>query len=148
MVDRFERFSIAISDISRYWHKLAADVMEKQGLKGPYAVYFTTLFRQESGLTAAKLAELCSRDKSDVSRAMSLLEKKGLVEKSNVGSNNYRAPLKLTEQGKKIAALINQKAMAAVENGGKGLSDQDREIFYNALELICANLQKLTEKGL
>lgn len=29
MVDRFERFSFAISEISRCWHKLAAEEMEK-----------------------------------------------------------------------------------------------------------------------
>ena len=33
MVDRFERFSFAISEISRCWHKIAAEEMEAYGLK-------------------------------------------------------------------------------------------------------------------
>jgi len=32
MVDRFERFSAAISGISRYWHRISADEMEKKEL--------------------------------------------------------------------------------------------------------------------
>ena len=92
-------------------------------------------------------SELCSRDKADVSRAIALLEKNGLVERDGA-SSNYRAPLKLTDEGKKIAEMINEKASAAVEYGGHGLSDADRETFYAALELITSNLQKLTEKGL
>lgn len=148
MIDRFEKFSFTISEISRYWHKLAADEMEKYGLKGPHAVYFTTMYRFPDGITSVKLAELCSRDKSDVSRAVSILEKKGLVEKFCVNQNFYRALLKLTGKGREIAEYINEKAKSAVEIGGKGLSDKEREIFYNALELISSNLQALTEKGL
>ena len=33
MVERFERFSLAIFEISRYWHKLAAEEMSAYGLK-------------------------------------------------------------------------------------------------------------------
>ncbi len=53
--------------------------MEQHGLKGPHAVYFTTLYQHPEGVTAVKLAEICSRDKSDVSRAVSQLEQHGLI---------------------------------------------------------------------
>ena len=42
---RFERFSLAIFEISRCWHKLAADEMAKYGLKGPHAMYLVTIRR-------------------------------------------------------------------------------------------------------
>ena len=148
MVDRFERFSFSISEIYRYWHKIAADEMERYELIGPYAVYFTTMYRYPEGITAVKLGELCSRDKSDVSRAISVLEKKNLVVKEGVNQNLYRALLKLTPKGKELAEQINKKAKMAVEYGGKGLSDEQREIFYNSLELIAGNLQKLSLSGL
>ena len=45
MIARFEKFSYAISELSRCWHKIAADEMKQYDLKGPYAVYFTTLYR-------------------------------------------------------------------------------------------------------
>lgn len=148
MVDRFEKFSFAISEMSHYWHKIATDEMKKYGLKGPYVVYFTTLYRFPKGITAAKLSELCSRDKSDVSRAISILEKKRLITKENVNKNLYRALIKLTEEGMELAEHINEKAKAAVEYSSQGISETHREIFYDTLEIICKNLQALSQKGL
>ncbi len=145
MIDRFERFSFAISEISYHWHKIAAGEMEKYGLKGPYAVYFTTMRQFPDGITAAKLAELCSRDKAAVSRDIATLEKQGLVKKEG---EYYRASLKLTPEGEKLAEVINEKAMIAVENGGKGCTEEERAIFYKVLELIRSNLEELSEKGL
>ena len=81
MVNRFERFSYAISEISRCWHRIAGEEMGQFGLNGSSSVYFTTLYRYPEGITAAQLGELCSRDKADVSRTISLLEKKGIVER-------------------------------------------------------------------
>lgn len=148
MVSRFERFSFAISEIYRHWHKIAADEMAKYGLKGPYAVYFTAMSRFPEGITSAQLAEVCSRDKSDVSRAISIMEKKGLVKKEGSNRTLYRALLKLTEEGKIAAAHVNERAAVAVELGGRGLTDENREIFYETLEHIVANLQVMSEEGL
>lgn len=145
MIDRFEKFSYFISEISHHWHKIANDVMNEYGLKGPHSVYFTTMYRCPDGITATKLGEICSRDKADVSRAVSLMEKKGLLIKEGT---NYRALLKLTKEGKAIAEQIKARAEAAVEQGGKGLTDEQRDRFYEAIEVICCNLQKLSKEGL
>ncbi len=145
MVDRFERFSFEIYELSRYWHKIAADEMEKYGLKGPYAVYFTTLYRSPEGITAARLSEVSGRDKADGSRAIAAMEKQGLVVKEG---NQYRALLKLSPAGIQAAHQINERARVAVELGGKGLTPENREIFYTAMEQIVANLQILSEEGL
>ena len=48
--------------------------MAKFDLKGTYAVYLSAMYRNPEGITAAKLAELCCRDKADVSRAVAALE--------------------------------------------------------------------------
>jgi len=148
MIDRFERFSFAISEISRYWHKIAADELEKYGLKGPYAVYFTTLYRYPEGLASARLSELCGRDKSDVSRAISAMEKMELAVKEGVGGNFYRARVRLTEKGTEVARHINDRARLAVEMGGNGLNDAQREDLYDALEIIMNNLQEISRDGL
>ena len=146
MVERFERFSYAISEISRYWHKIASDEMEKYGLKSPHAIYLTTMYHHNDGLHAARLGELCGKDKSDVSRMMSIMEKKGLVKREGEGA--YRALLKLTEEGKKAAEHVRARAIVAVESAGKGITDENRRIFYDTLELIAANLAEISEAGL
>ena len=145
MIDRFEKFSYFISEISHHWHKISADVMNEYGLKGPYSVYFTALYQYPDGITATKLCELCSRDKADVSRAATLMEQKNLLVKEG---SNYRALLKLTKEGKVVAEQIKKRAEAAVGYGGRGLTDEQRTVFYIALEIVCSNLQELSEKGL
>ena len=122
--------------------------MNKHGLKGPYSVYFTTLFRHPRGLTSAQLTELCGRDKAEVSRTISLLESKGLVTREAVGNSAYRALLRLTQEGFALAEVINQKAALAVEMVSQGLAPENRAIFYETLELITNNLQTLSKQGI
>lgn len=148
MLERFERFSYGIFEISRYWHKIAADEMAQYDLKGPYATYLTTLYRQADGLTAAKLSQLCGRDKADVSRAVAAMEKKGLVTRQTENENTYRARLKLTDAGKTAAEQVCHRAALAVEQAGKDLSPENRAQFYEALELIANNLRQLSENGI
>lgn len=57
-------------------------------------------------------------------------------------------PITLTDAGRKLAESINEKAKAAVEFASRGLPDEKREIFYEALELISNNLQILSKEGL
>lgn len=145
MVERFERFSYAIFEVSRCWHKIAAEEMEKYGLKGSHATYLTALYRFPQGITAAKLCELTGKDKADVSRMVAIMEKNGLVIKEG---SSYRALLKLTATGCEAAEHVRGRAGVAVENASRGLSDEHREIFYSALELIVTNLQNICEEGL
>lgn len=145
MVRRFERFSCAISEISRYWHKLAGEEMEKYGLKSSHSVYLTTLYRHGEGIPSARLCELTGRDKADVSRMMTIMEQKGLVLREGA---SYRAKLKLTPEGTKAAEHVCLRAAKAVELAGKDLADEERRIFYDALDSIAANLRILCETGL
>ena len=148
MLDRFERFSLAISEIDRCWHKLAAEEMAKYGLNSPHAVYLNVLRQHEDGITATRLGELCGKNKADVSRMVSILMEKGLVEKQAVGGNMYRALLRLTPAGLDAANHTQTRAALAVELAGKGLSEEERRVFYYALERIASNLQVLSKNGL
>lgn len=148
MIDRFERFSYAISEISRHWHKIAADEMAQHGLKGPHATYLTAIYRHEEGLTAAQLCELCGKDKSDVSRMMAIMEQKGLVQKEGIHLNGYRGKFLLTEAGTSAAEHVCRRASLAVELAGRELTDEQRAVFYEVLETIAANLREISKEGL
>ena len=148
MIDRFERFSLAISEISRYWHKITSAEMEKYGLKGAHSVYLTTMYRFPDGITATQLCEVCGKDKSDVSRMMAIMEKKGLVYKEGIHQNMYKGVFKLTELGREAAEFVNRRARLAVSLAGRDLSEEKRFAMYEAMESIAANLQKLSVEGL
>lgn len=146
MVDRFRRFSLSLFEISRCWHKLAAEEMSKYGLKGPYAIYLVVLQHNPEGLTAARLCELCGRDKADVSRCLSAMQEKGLVVREK--GNSYRAKILLTELGIQAAEHVCRRASVAVELAGKDVSDEDRAVFYQSLTSITENLRTLSRQGL
>lgn len=148
MVDRFERFSVAMSEVSRHWHKLAGDEMKKYGLKGSHSVYLLTMARYPQGISAPRLGELCGKDKADVSRMMSIMEQKGLVTKEGIHQNRYRGVFKLTEEGKRAVEYVRRRASRAVELAGKDLTEEKRDIFYEALESIVSNLRQLSKEGI
>lgn len=148
MVDRFQRFLYFISEISRHWHKIAADEMEKHGLKGPHATYLICIYRHPEGITAPQISERCGKDKSDVSRTMALMEKKGIVTKEGIHQNLYRGVYKLTDAGRQAAEEVSKRAALAVELAGRDLTEENRAIFYQALEQISDNLRALSQNGL
>jgi len=148
MVERFERFSYAIMEISRCWHKLASEEMEKYHLKGAHSIYLLTIARYPRGISAPQLCELCGRDKSDVSRMMSIMEKSGLVIKEIVSRTRYGGVFRLTDAGKKAASQVARRASLAVEMAGKQLSESERTVLYGALSSITENLKVLCKDGL
>ncbi len=148
MVDRFEKFTFNLTEISKYYNKIASDEMEKYGLKGPYAIYLAAIYRHPEGVTSAKLCEICCRDKAEVSRAVAFMEKKGLVIREEINNSSYRALIKLTDTGTEAAVHVCERIRMAVERGSEGISDEHRKLFYDALDIIARNLHKISEEGL
>lgn len=148
MIDRFERFSFAIAEINKHWHKLAAEEMEKHGLKGAHCVYLLALSRNKAGLTTPQLCEACGKDKADASRMMRSMEEKGLVCKQGTSQTRYGGIFVLTEKGTEAAAHIQDRACRAVEYAGADLSSEQRDHFYASLEAITMRLRELSKDGI
>lgn len=146
MQERFERFSRIISGVSYALHKIAAKELERYGLKGPYAVYLLTVYRHPEGITATKISELCNRDKSDVSRAMTAMEKQGLVKKSNKAI--YRAEITLTELGLEAAQKVSSLSASALRKIDEVLDNETLGAMYTALEAIYGCLAEMIEEGI
>ena len=148
MLTRFEQFTYMISNINRYIQKLERDEMIKQGYKGSYAQYLAAMNHHAEGITAARLCEICDRDKAAVSRIVAEMEECGLICRMGAKENRYRARLCLTEKGREVAAFVFKRAQAAVEAVGKEMTDQERVILYSTLDRISSNLQTLTKEGI
>ena len=148
MLERFEQFTSAISALYRDVQKIERDEMEKQGLRGAFAQYLLAISRYPQGITAAALCEICDKDKAAVSRIVTEMETKGLVKRETDGVSQYRAKLRLTPAGQDTAAFVRKRASVAVELAGRDLSDEDRKVFYSALERICTSLQQISQRGI
>ena len=121
--------------------------MRSLGLRGPHAVYLTRLDMCERSITATELARICDKNKADVSRAMAEFLKAGIITRIG-GENFYRAKISLTEKGRAAAAKLRERTRLAVELIGGRLSEEKREVFYEALELIASNMEKISKDGL
>ena len=148
MLERFEQFTAAISALYRDVQKIERDEMEKQGLRGAFAQYLLAISRYPKGITAAALCEVCDKDKAAVSRIVTEMEARGLVERETDGVSQYRAKLRLTPAGEEAAAFARKRASAAVELAGAGVSYEDRKVFYAALARISASLQQISRTGI
>lgn len=148
MQSRYEQFSSSISSIYHAIQRIEKNEMILYGSRGIFAQYLAALHRYPEGLTAARLSEICDRDKAAVSRAVAEMEEEGLLTRENRGDNKYRALLRLTEEGKRAANFVAHQAQSAVDIGGQGLSDEERLRLQQMLSLIARNLEKICEKGL
>jgi len=145
MISRFEQFSAAISSIYKYIQKIEREETAKYDLKGPHVQCLVALRRSPEGLTASQLCDACDKDKAAISRTVSELEKKGLLCREG---NSYRHRLRLTVEGMQVACGIGSIVESAVERAGRGLSEENRKVFYDSLELIASNLHEISEEGL
>ncbi len=145
MTERFEQFSLTISELYYFLHRITRDEMEKYGLSGPHAIYFFILSRHKKGITAAELSDISFKNKADVSRAITLFEKKGLVKRNNSTKNSYRAKITLTEEGALLSEKLRIRAKIVTEGVDKGLSDEKRAELYDALGIIASNMKKFCD---
>lgn len=148
MVSRFEHFSASISCIYRYIQRIERTEMEKYGLKGPHAQCLLAMRRYPEGITAARLCEVCDKDKAAISRMMGELEEKGMVSRDDEKGNRYRMQLRLTSLGEEAADHVEQRAKLAVEEAGSGMTEEQRATLYAVLDLIAGNLQTICAEGL
>ncbi len=148
MISRYEQFSYEISGIYRLIQKIERDEMVKYGFRGAFAQYLLALNGHSDGLTSAQLSEICDKDRAAISRIISEMEEKGLVTRRSANDRMYRALIRLTDEGRRAAEFVRSRAAPAVAAAGKGLTDEKRKIFYEALDLIAANLDRISREGI
>ena len=146
MVTKYEAFSSAVADLTRHLRRIEAKEMAKYGLKGSHAVYLMVIDRYPDGITSATLSELTGRDKADVSRAISMMEKKGLVVRD--GRSSYRAPIFLTEEGQESASELFEKTHFTTELVERGISAEELDAFNLTLAKLVNNMQRINKGGL
>lgn len=148
MLSRFEQFCTAISMIHHAIQKIERVEMARYGLKGPHAQCLLTISQYPDGITAAKLCEVCEKDKAAISRAVAELEAAGMLVRRDPEGKRYRSQLYLTEQGREVAGNVGRLVHMAVSQASEGYGAEDREIFIHVLNLIADNLQSICRDGL
>ena len=148
MISKYEIFSAVVSSLYRDIQKIERMEMAKYGLKGPHAQCLLAMSRYPQGITASRLCALCDKDKAAISRTVAELERESMVIRDLRDGSNYRATLKLTEQGQVAAQQVEERVKLVVEKAGSGMTDAQREAFYSIMDLIAGHLQTICESGL
>ena len=103
------------------------------------------LYKKET-LTATELKEICDVDKAAISRTLDFLEENGYIKCSSQAKKRYKSEFSLTEKGIEIGEFISSKIDEILEKSSFGLSKEKLEIFYEGLNVINENLNKMIEK--
>ena len=145
MQERFNTFTTLIAKISRNIRKIKTEEMKEFDLKSPHVSCLYYLYKQD-GLTAKELCDICDEDKGAVSRSLDYLESEGYIVCNSKSAKKYKSPLMLTEKGKEIAKIVCEKVDKILSIASVGLTDEKRQIFYESLNLISNNLQKISNE--
>lgn len=144
MLQRFQSFVTGITLCYKSIQKIKATEMTEFGLKGTHVMCLFFLRQHPQGLTAAQLSQMCAEDKAATSRTLAVLQEKGYIQ---TGEKKYRALVRLTPAGEELVRKMEGLIQQWVGVGGDGLTEEERAVFYRALEKIAANLDEKLENS-
>lgn len=145
MNERFETFTVLIAKISRNIRRIKNQEMAEYGLRSAHISCLYYLYSEEN-LTATDLCERCEEDKATISRALLFLEENGYILCEAKASKRYKTPLLLTEKGREIARLIEDKIDKVLDEFCVGLSETERNDFYRSLSIVSENLEQCAKE--
>ncbi|MDE6690732.1 MAG: MarR family transcriptional regulator, partial [Clostridia bacterium] len=137
-MERFVDFTMSVLQLNKLVQKIKAYEIEKFGLKPVHVMCGYYLYNHPQGLTAKELGEMSLEDKAAISRALKTMQESGYV---SYDANGRNAKIVLTDEGRKLAEHINERATAAVAAGSVDFSDEERIFFYKSLETIVDKLR-------
>lgn len=97
---------------------------------------------QQQSCTLTQLAQLLNMDKSNVSKELNNLKKKGLVAAKASKADQRQKLLHLTQAGQQDVAVINQLATLQVSNAIKFLPEAQQAEILKGIDLYVSALQK------
>lgn len=141
MKERFEDFTISMIKAGKLIQKIKNIEMSDYQLKAIHAMILYNLNEHPNGLTNTDLVKCIQEDKAAISRALKDLKNKNMIYYEQT-DKLYHAKIFLTEEGNAVARQLGEKAIRAVQAGGNGLNQEQREIFYQSLHQIMKNLEE------
>ncbi len=100
------------------------------------------LLWEKNGLTQNQLAHYLNKDKTNIARMASNLEKKGLIYRNNRLEDKRSLELNLTEYGSKL----KEQVLPVAESFNNRVTDGISEDELNELDRLLTKMQKNLEK--
>ena len=135
---RFEDFVGIISALGKEIQRIKTAEARRLGFRGSDVMCLYYLVKHPEGLTAAELARMADVSRAAMSRTIAHLQKDGFVE---VGEDNYRAPVSLTDKGREAARPLDDIIHRVLDEAGSELGTTQRVQMYDALNHILDRLR-------
>jgi MarR family transcriptional regulator, organic hydroperoxide resistance regulator len=95
----------------------------------------------EAGLIQSEIATKTYKDKTNVTRILDVLSKKGYVVRESHEKDRRSSCIYLTDTGKRMFEDLIPYTKSINEQFIKGLSDEELKIFTSVLDRICNNAE-------
>jgi MarR family transcriptional regulator, organic hydroperoxide resistance regulator len=95
----------------------------------------------EAGLIQSEIATKTYKDKTNVTRILDVLSKKGYVVREDHEKDRRSSCIYLTAEGKRMFEDLIPYTESINEQFIKGLSDEELKIFTSVLDRICNNAE-------
>jgi DNA-binding MarR family transcriptional regulator len=96
---------------------------------------------QNDGCSQQELADGSLRDRANVTRIIDILEREGIVERTDHETDRRIFKIKLTKKGKALEADAMACGRAAIDDALKGVSKSDLEVCMKVLQKTIENLK-------
>lgn len=146
MNNRYSLFTNLIKNIFNNVQKIRSKEMEKLGLKGSSIQCIFYLYEDDRGKTPQDLCILCNEDKAAISRTLQYLTNLNLISTKKEDNKIYKNLIILTEEGRKIGKIIEEKIDNIWEQGSQNLKQNEIEDFYKTLSKINENVNTICKK--
>ena len=145
--ERFVPFVLHTERIAKNIKRLADSKMEPYGLRSAHIMCILQLAKSEKGLSSAELSRVCGVDKAFVSRITNeLMEKNYISRKIGPKQGKYKTKFLLTDEGKRVYAVMNDIINKFIQKISKNTPVKKLETFYEVLNSIDTELDKITNK--
>lgn len=123
------------------FRQLAKHMREKNLPITPDQFRLLTHLWQNDGCSQQELAAGSLRDRANVTRIIDILEREGIVERTDHESDRRIFKIQLTKKGKAIEKDAMACGRAAINDALKGVSKSDLEICMKVLNKTIENLR-------
>jgi MarR family transcriptional regulator, organic hydroperoxide resistance regulator len=101
------------------------------------------LLWEQEGLTQNQLVDFLNKDKTNIARMASSLEKKGFIRRINCTNDRRSVRLYLTEEGKELGKVIIPIAEEFNDIVCRGLSKEDLSHLERVLSIMSKNVDHI-----
>lgn len=149
IIGGFVHLSTALTILQKNLERVKYDRVHHLNLKNSEVLVMYLFYDNPEGLSAEQLSRECQLDRSLISRSLRSLSLKKLITcpRPSESKRRYGSKLTLTEEGRRIGALLKQYAKEVEAFLNVGIPREELLIMYKTLDTLCERFELLNAQA-